>query len=283
MVRCYDCNVWLQDEDALRNHKLGKPHLKQQQRIKEDYARRADPNYGSTTRTGMSYYESPSQFAERCDEFNRGNAKREQKDSDSDDENRYSQNSYGGYGNRRSRSPLARHTEEPREDRNANAGTSIYAQYRPKLDPNIKKVNGKWYCEPCDTYCSQLDVMQAHLSGKNHKKKTKEITRFTCDLCLIEVSSAETLQTHYQGMSHIKRAKVQEEAKKEIEYPTYYQNEEEEFADLQARCQKLERQNANLQKEVEGLHKFKIYCINNHRCHIKLDVDKQESKDVFLE
>merc|ERR1711881_711343 len=129
---------------------MGKPHLKQQQRIKEDYARRADPNYGSTTRTGMSYYESPSQFAERCDEFNRGDAKREQKDSDSDDENRYSQNSYGGYGNHRSRSPLARHTEEPREDRNAN---------------------GKWYCEPCDTYCSQLDVMQAHLSGKNHKKK----------------------------------------------------------------------------------------------------------------
>merc|ERR1711981_544441 len=145
--------------------------------------------------------------------------KREQKNSDSDDENRYSQNSYGGYGNRRSRSPLARHAEEPREDRNANAGTSIYAQYRPKLDPNVKKVNGKFYCEPCDTYCSQLDVMQAHLSGKNHKKKTKQITRFACDLCLIEVSSAETLQTHYQGMSHIKRAKVVEEAKKETECP----------------------------------------------------------------
>ena len=41
--------------------------------------------------------------------------------------------------------------------------------------------------------------MQAHLSGKSHKKKTKQINRFACDLCLIEVSSQETLQTHYQG------------------------------------------------------------------------------------
>ena len=89
--------------------------------------------------------------------------------------------------------------------------------------------------------------MQAHLSGKSHKKKTKQINRFACDLCLIEVSSQETLQTHYQGnnsrsdvlskrgvyrfiyqtnyhhlylgMAHIKRAKVAEEAKREAENP----------------------------------------------------------------
>ena len=42
--------------------------------------------------------------------------------------------------------------------------------------------------------------MQAHLSGKSHKKKTKQIVRFACDLCLIDVSSQETLQTHYQGI-----------------------------------------------------------------------------------
>ena len=64
---------------------------------------------------------------------------------------------------------------------------------------NILKVNGQYYCEPCDTYTNTYDVMQAHLSGKSHKKKTKQINRFACDLCLIEVSSQETLQTHYQG------------------------------------------------------------------------------------
>ena len=115
---------------------------------------------------------------------------------------------------------------------------------------NVIQINGQYYCEPCDTYTNTYDVMQAHLSGKSHKKKTKQINRFACDLCLIEVSSQETLQTHYQGtvfneiqlaygsnmmnlniqqteipliivlgMTHIKRAKVAEEAKKEAENP----------------------------------------------------------------
>merc|ERR1712223_1876273 len=91
-------------------------------------------------------------------------------------------------------------------------------EYRPKMEPEIKKVDGQFYCEPCDTYCARYDVMQAHLSGKVHKKNTKQIARYACDLCLIEVSSAETLQTHMNGMSHIKRAKVAEEAIKEKEY-----------------------------------------------------------------
>ena len=64
---------------------------------------------------------------------------------------------------------------------------------------NVIQINGQYYCEPCDTYTNTYDVMQAHLSGKSHKKKTKQINRFACDLCLIEVSSQETLQTHYQG------------------------------------------------------------------------------------
>ena len=61
------------------------------------------------------------------------------------------------------------------------------------------QVNGQYYCDPCDTYTNTFDVMQAHLSGKAHKKQTKQINRFACDLCYIEVSSIETLQTHYQG------------------------------------------------------------------------------------
>merc|ERR1712126_777693 len=142
-------------------------------------------------------------------------------------------------------------------------------EYRPKMETEVKKVNGQYYCEPCDTYCARFDVMQAHLSGKNHKKNTKQIARFACDLCLIEVSSAETLQTHMNGMSHIKRAKVAEEAKKEAEYnlePLY--DEGEELSDLRQRCSKLERQNANLQKEVDQLLKFKKNCLSQHH-HLK--------------
>jgi len=143
------------------------------------------------------------------------------------------------------------------------------SEYRPKMETEIKKINGQYYCEPCDTYCARFDVMQAHLSGKNHKKNTKQIARYACDLCLIEVSSAETLQTHMNGMSHIKRAKVAEEAKKEAEYnlePLY--DEGEELSDLRQRCSKLERQNANLQKEVDQLLKFKKNCLSQHH-HLK--------------
>ena len=74
----------------------------------------------------------------------------------------------------------------------------MYLAYN-HLIVNVIQINGQYYCEPCDTYTNTYDVMQAHLSGKSHKKKTKQINRFACDLCLIEVSSQETLQTHYQG------------------------------------------------------------------------------------
>jgi hypothetical protein len=127
-----------------------------------------------------------------------------------------------------------------------------------------------------------MDVMQAHLSGKNHKKKTKQIARFACDLCLIEVSSAETLQTHYQGMSHIKRAKVAEEAQKESENPmAASRNEMEELADLRNRCQKLERQNVNLQKEVDQLLKFKKNCLETHH-NIKTEGVNKLERQVVL-
>jgi len=155
-------------------------------------------------------------------------------------------------------------------------------EFRPKKETEIKRVNGQYYCEPCDSYTNTYDVMQAHLSGKSHKKKTKQIVRFACDLCLIDVSSQETLQTHYQGMAHIKRAKVAEDAKREAENPMKVSlNEKEELADLRQRCKKLERQNTNLQKEVDQLLKFKKNCLANHH-NIKTEkVQKSESSDPY--
>ena len=41
-------------------------------------------------------------------------------------------------------------------------------------------------------------------------------------------------------------------------------NEKEELADLRQRCKKLERQNTNLQKEVDQLLKFKKNCLQHH-------------------
>jgi len=303
---CFECNVYLHDEEALINHKLGKPHLKQIQRIKEDSARRQLREYGSSnTRTGICYYELPSQYSERISTYHS------------------LRTSVSEYDIRRSRSPKSRsprsrsprlrspRSRSPLNDRSyvnqlspalstrggfrdfmtdktlersydlqitrSKVSDSDFpvvrsnqiSEYRPKMETEIRKINGQYYCEPCDTYCARFDVMQAHLSGKNHKKNTKQIARYACDLCLIEVSSAETLQTHMNGMSHIKRAKVAEEAKKEAEYnlePLY--DEGEELSDLRQRCSKLERQNANLQKEVDQLLKFKKNCLSQHH-HLK--------------
>merc|ERR1712012_914024 len=235
----------------------------------------------------MSYYELPSQYCERIDEYNRLHSRN---DSLSEDYRR-------PRSPRRTRSPRIsisprqrcpqlspelsseRFYEYRREKRETTYWHSrskvsdsdfpvVRSQpaneYRPKMEPEIKKVNGQFYCEPCDTYCARYDVMQAHLSGKVHKKNTKQIARYACDLCLIEVSSAETLQTHMNGMSHIKRAKVAEEAKKEKEYFGPRDDETDELDDLRTRCSKLERQNANLQKEVDQLLKFKKNCLSNH-------------------
>ena len=60
-------------------------------------------------------------------------------------------------------------------------------------------------------------------------------------------------------------------------------NEKEELVDLRERCKKLERQNANLQKEVDQLLKFKKNCLQHHH-KIKTeknDVPKSEPNNPF--
>ena len=97
---CEDCDVQLHDDENFKNHLRGKPHLKQMQRIVEDRARRGLPNYDSShVRTGMSYYELPSQYSATIGQFYR-------RRSDSDHEDKY---------NRRSKSP--RRSRSPRKYR----------------------------------------------------------------------------------------------------------------------------------------------------------------------
>ena len=60
-------------------------------------------------------------------------------------------------------------------------------------------------------------------------------------------------------------------------------NEKEELADLRQRCKKLERQNTNLQKEVDQLLKFKKNCLQHHH-KIKTEgnvVHKSEPRDPY--
>lgn len=102
---CEECDVQLHDDENFKNHLRGKPHLKQIQRINEDRARRALPNYhSSNARTGMSYYELPSQFSERIGQYYKENVTvKERHKSDSDYEDRPDRRSNSP--RRRSRSP----------------------------------------------------------------------------------------------------------------------------------------------------------------------------------
>ena len=129
---CEDCDVQLHDDENFKNHLRGKPHLKQMQRIAEDRARRGLPNYhSSNAKTGMSYYELPSQFSERIGQyykenipsatnnFVRDNDRSSRSDSDYDDKDErrrtYSPRR-GSRSPRRSRTPGKR-SRSPRRSR----------------------------------------------------------------------------------------------------------------------------------------------------------------------
>ena len=54
-------------------------------------------------------------------------------------------------------------------------------------------------------------------------------------------------------------------------------NEKEELMDLRQRFKKVERQNANLQKEVDQLLKFKKNCLTHHH-NIKTEKNEKRKK-----
>ena len=114
---CEHCDVQLHDDENFKNHLRGKPHLKQMQRIDEDRARRGLSNYGSSnTKTGMSYYELPSQYNERLNQFHNENSikredrsrSREPKREYCDRDRRSRDSDYEDKYRRSSRSPESR-------------------------------------------------------------------------------------------------------------------------------------------------------------------------------
>lgn len=71
------------------------------------------------------------------------------------------------------------------------------------------------YCEKCDVWTKSRDQMQAHKEGANHKKMSAKIQRYRCELCLIDVPCQDTLDNHMRGKDHIKREKQLQEKRKE--------------------------------------------------------------------
>ena len=65
-------------------------------------------------------------------------------------------------------------------------------------------------CGLCQVQCSSQVVLDAHLIGKQHKKKL-EMTQapsgnFRCEICNIAVTDQGGLDMHLAGKKHIKKA-----------------------------------------------------------------------------
>lgn len=75
----------------------------------------------------------------------------------------------------------------------------------------VKK--GVLSCNICDVTVQSKDVLDAHLMGKQHKKKLAQSknpgAKFRCDLCNIETSDQTGLDMHLQGSKHKKKLKNQ--------------------------------------------------------------------------
>ena len=67
----------------------------------------------------------------------------------------------------------------------------------------VVKVDGKFKCTLCRAEAKTLDILQAHLSSKGHRKRTAPIKEYRCEPCNLVVSSEETLRQHFEGSKRL--------------------------------------------------------------------------------
>ena len=48
----------------------------------------------------------------------------------------------------------------------------------------------------CDTYVTSRNMMESHMSGREHLRRMKPMRKYKCDICRVDVSSQETLEAH---------------------------------------------------------------------------------------
>ena len=139
--------------------------------------------------------------------------------------------------------------------------------------------------EKCATYFKvQLtlgtrNMMVSHLSGKEHKRKSKPLRMFYCSDCLVNVSSQETLEAHLkvssrsirrsfqecfnlQGKPHLRM--VAQKDRKKREETVSHTPESNVDRDMARENADLKTQVRNLRRLVEELEEYKRNCILNH-------------------
>merc|ERR1719452_22386 len=240
-LHCKDCNVYLHDRDSMLSHLRGRPHLMQQQRLRDDEVRKVSGGRGLNDML------------------------RPVKESFDYDEN---------YWDRE------RGARKLRPEQERFLDTSRLDSVRAKFDSEaydygqFKYREEELYCDICDVWTRSRDQMQAHKEGANHKKKSAKVQRFQCTLCLIEVPCQDTLDNHMRGKDHIKRQMQLQEQRRErgdvdeIQVGVGYKTGPREMAKLSSseteELVQLRHKVKILQNKVKQYQAEKAKCVNEH-------------------
>jgi len=259
-LNCKACSVTLHDRDSMMSHLKGRPHLSQQQRLRDKEVRI------KTGGRGLNDVLKPDK--QRL---------------------QYEDNFWDKSKAPRTLLPeQERFLDETRLDR-------VKANFdRDKYDHGqFKYKEEELHCEICDVYTRSRDQMQAHKEGQNHKKRSAKVQRYNCEICLIEVPCQETLDNHMRGKDHIKREKQLQEKRRErgetvpgdsgmgfrtgpIEMAKLSNNEREELEALRKSVKYLQGKVKELTvlrsvckkehgtEEVTELRKYKQWCEKTH-------------------
>lgn len=239
-LHCKPCDVLLHDKDSMLAHLKGRPHLSQQQRLRDKEVRSITGGRGLT-------------------EVLRPDKQRLQ----------YEDNFWD-----RKRAPTTlqpaqeRFLDERRLDRitaKFDSKSYDYGQFKYKEE--------ELYCEVCDVWTRSRDQMQAHKEGQNHRKKSAKVQRFRCEICLVEVPCQDTLDNHMMGKDHIKREKQLQEKRKErgevVEGDSIgFKTGPREMAKLsnneREELEELRRSVKYLRNKVKELTQHRTTCKNEH-------------------
>jgi len=144
------------------------------------------------------------------------------------------------------------------------------------------KVDGKYKCTLCRAEAKTLDILQAHLSSKGHRKRTAPPTEYRCEPCRLVVSSEETLRQHFEGMAHMRVVKVGEINQKKAAEASFGRFPStsnvsgpsptcRDCSFMIEKCQEQDKKIRNLQNQNQRLIKELEYYKRNHAINIKAE------------
>merc|ERR1719189_3526463 len=149
---------------------------------------------------------------------------------------------------------ISKETVAEKHDTDISVVNEIITNYNLKQheeNDNKKptRVDFKFNCATCKVQCPCEAALNAHLAGKQHKKKleSSKVTIFCCGICKIETSNQGGLDMHLAGKNHLKKvAKLKNADESELD---------ESSGEQKFRCEicKIETSNqAGLDQHISG-------------------------------